>query len=131
MLLKMLLLYSGVSPAGYHTKSIAETHLWIRTRRHHETLDGILAANQVATVVNRTFTDTVNLTLRNPDGNAPIVFWLAADGEEDTPPAEAVEVQPGHAVNTKPSALGPLENTFLQVKNGSAVNEGAYEVVIA
>jgi len=102
-----------------------------QTRRHHETLNGTLAANQVTTVVNRTFMDTVNLTLRNPDDNSPIVFWLAADGEEDTPPAEAVEVQPGHAVNTKPSILGPLENTFLQVKNLSAVNEGAYEVVIA
>jgi hypothetical protein len=48
-----------------------------------------------------------------------------------TPPAEALQIQPGHAANVKPSNLGPLANPFLQVKNLSEVNEGAYEVVIA
>jgi hypothetical protein len=102
-----------------------------QTRRRHQTFTGTLTPGQVVTVIDKTFTDTTTLTIRNPDDNAVIAVWLAADGEESTPPAEALEVQPGHAAIVKPSDLEPLANTFLQVKNLSEVNEGAYEVVIA
>jgi len=107
------------------------TLLLPQTRRRHQTFTGTLAAGQVVTVIDKTFTDTSNLTIRNPDDNAAIAVWLAPDGEGTEPPEDALVVQPGHAANVKPSELGPLENPFLLVKNISAVNEGAYEVVIA
>lgn len=107
------------------------TLLLPQPHRRHETFTGTLSAGQAVTVIDKTFTDSTDLTIRNTDDNAAIAVWLAPDGEETTPPAEALEIQPGRTANVKPSELGPLENPFLQVKNLSEVNEGAYEVVIS
>jgi hypothetical protein len=103
--------------------------LFAQTRRKHQTYANPLAPGQIAVILNRTFTDTTSLTIRNTDDNAPFAIWLAATEKEAVPPT-ALIIQPGNTADVKPSDLGNLTNTFLLVKNTSEVNEGSYEVVV-
>jgi hypothetical protein len=103
--------------------------LYSQARHRHLNFSGIIAASGTVEVLNRTLTDNSTITLRNPDDNAAIAVWLAATAN-GTLPEQYVEVQPGHAHDVKPSALGSLQHTFLMVQNLSSVNEGAYEVVV-
>ena len=103
--------------------------LFAQTKHKHKTLSGTIAADSTIQVLNRLFTDTATLTIRNPDDNAAIFVWLAATPNE-TMPSTAIEVEPGKAHDVKPSQLGALTNPFLLIHNSSAVNEGAWEVEV-
>lgn len=104
--------------------------LFAHTKHKHRNYAATLLPTQTLQVLNRTFTDTATLTIRNPDDNAPFVIWLAATAGEAPPQNAPLTVQPGQAHQLKPSQLGNLANTFLLVHNSSEVNEGAYEVEV-
>ncbi|MBE7174546.1 MAG: hypothetical protein INR73_28500 [Williamsia sp.] len=105
--------------------------LYPQTRRKHETFSNAsLAPSATDTVLNRTLTDTYEITIRNTDDNAPIAAWLAPN-ETAAYPGKGIEVQPGKTVVAKPSKLGDLANTFLRIINLSDVNDGSYEVDIS
>ncbi len=103
--------------------------LFAQTKHKHKTFGGIIGADKTVEVLNRLFTDTAAITIRNPDDNATIFTWLAATPNE-TMPFTAIEVEPGKAHDLKPSQLGPLTNPFLLIYNSSEVNEGAWEVEV-
>lgn len=103
--------------------------LFAQTKRKHTVYTGDVAPGATIQVLNRTFTDTATITLRNTDDNATFMVWLSATADA-APPGTATDVNPGDSHTLKPSQLGSLENTFLLIHNSSAVNEGAYEVEV-
>ena len=103
--------------------------LFAQTKHKHKNYSGSVAADATVEVLNRLFTDTATITIRNPDDNAGIFVWLAPAPNAPMPSA-ALEILPGNAHEVKPSQLGPLANPFLLVHNSSGVNEGAFEVEV-
>ena len=103
--------------------------LFAQTKHKHKNYSGSVAADATVEVLNRLFTDTATITIRNPDDNAGIFVWLAPTPNAPMPSA-ALEILPGNAHEVKPSQLGPLANPFLLVHNSSGVNEGAFEVEV-
>jgi hypothetical protein len=103
------------------------TLLFTQTHHKHESYKGAPAAGETLVVINRTLTDSVQLTIRNTSGNAPLAVWLGSDGTSPMP-ADALTVQPESSASPKPHKLGDLKSTFLLFANTSAVNAGSYEV---
>ena len=103
--------------------------LYSSTHHPHDVHVGTIFAGGMAGIINRTFTDNIELEVNNPGTNAAIWIWLGATAT-DMNNALAIEIPPAHTANIKPSDLGDLKNTFLLVKNDSTVNEASYEVTI-
>jgi hypothetical protein len=103
--------------------------LFTQPHHKHETYKGTPAAGETLVVINRTLTDSVQLTIRNTSDNAPLAVWLGSNGTSPMP-ADALTVQPADSASPKPHKLGDLKNTFLLIANTSAVNAGSYEVEV-
>jgi len=80
-------------------------------------------------VVNRAFTDSITIIIRNTGTNADIIVWLGLIATED-PNAQAIIVNAGKTTTELPSTLGDLANTFLLVKNLSGVNPANVQIEI-
>ena len=101
--------------------------LYTTAHRKHIFYNGTLLVEETKTIINRSFTDNVTIAIRNKGTNADIEVWLAltADG---LPSILLATVAPGKASIVVPSSLGDIDNTFLLVKNASAVNPATYEI---
>jgi len=99
------------------------------THHPHLVLDGILAAGGTVEVINKTFTETYTIEIKNNGTNASFWIWLGAtalDGDNSM----ALEVKSGKMITIKPSDIGDLKKTFMLIKNDSSVNATSYEVTI-
>ena len=100
--------------------------------QHHHPHDvhaGTIIAGGLVEIINRKFTDNIELEVKNNGTNAAIWIWLGATAT-DTNNAWATKVEPGHSKTIKPSDIGDLANTFLLIKNESTVNVASYEITI-
>ena len=103
--------------------------LYSSAHHPHDVHAGTIIVGGMVEIINRTFTDNIELEVKNNGTNAAIWIWLGATAT-DMNNALAIEIQPAHSANIKPSDLGDLKHTFLLVKNDSTVNEASYEVTI-
>lgn len=99
------------------------------THRKHTLYNEILAVDVQVDVVNRAFTDSITIIIRNTGTNADIIVWLGLIATED-PNAQAIIVNAGKTTTELPSTLGDLANTFLLVKNLSGVNPANVQIEI-
>ncbi len=101
--------------------------LYTVAHRKHVLYIGTLIEDETRTIINRSFTDNVTITIRSKGTNAGIEVWLAATAD-GLPTILLATVAPGKASIVVPSSLGDIDNTFLLIKNASAVNGAVYEV---
>jgi hypothetical protein len=87
---------------------------------------GILGSRAIA---NRTFTDSMDIELRNVDFNADVIIAIVHTAT-DPPGPKAKRVKPQHGLRVKPSEIGELTDTFLVIYNASDVNTASYFVKI-
>jgi hypothetical protein len=104
--------------------------LFAHAKHKHKLYNGSIAAGGTVEVVNRLFTDSTVITLRNNSDNASLFVWLNDTSDNGEVPSSAIEIKPGETMQVKPSELGPLENPFLLIHNSSNVNEGEWEVEV-
>jgi len=95
----------------------------------HTTRAGTIGFEEIKEIVNQLFTDNWSIIIRNKGTNVAFEIWLGATALETTS-VKSVILQPGNAISLKPSDLGDLNNSFLLIKNLSAVNSADYEIVI-
>lgn len=98
-----------------------------QTQHKHTNYTGTVKTSETVQVLNRTLKDSIKITLTNPDDNAAYIAFLAATANAQ-PTGQGIEVAPGASIVVKPSQLGSLNDTFLLIKNLSAVNDAAYAV---
>ena len=106
-----------------------ENLLYPVTHHHHQLIVGLLAAQGTEMLINKTFTDTYTIEIKNTGTNASYWIWLGATAT-DTDNTMAIEVKPGKTATIKPSDIGDLKKTFLMIKNDSTVNATSYEVTL-
>jgi hypothetical protein len=88
-----------------------------------------LAIDAQIDVVNRSFTDSITIIIRNMGTNADVIVWLALL-PTDAPNAQAITVKAGKTSTELPSILGDLANTFLLIKNASGINPANCQIEI-
>ena len=103
--------------------------LYTVAHRKHTFYNKVLAESEVSVVVNRSFTDSVTITLRNKSTSADIVAWIGLTAI-DPPNAQAITIKAGKASVSLPSSLGDSAGTFLIIKDASLVNPATYQVEI-
>ncbi len=101
--------------------------LYTTGHRKHVFYNNTLIIDETAVVANRSLTDSVTIAIRNKCINANIEVWTAATAD-GLPTLLMCTVAPGKASIVVPSSLGDIDNTFLLVKNASAVNPATYEI---
>ena len=101
--------------------------LFTVAHRKHVLYNNTLIIDETAVVANRSLTDSVTIAIRNKGINANIEVWTAATAD-GLPTSLMCTVAPGKASIVLPSSLGDIDNTFLLVKNASAVNPATYEI---
>jgi len=97
--------------------------------RKHTLYKEILAIDLQKEVINRSFTDSITIIIRNVGTNADIIVWLGKTAA-DLPNAQAITIKAGKASTQLPSDLGDITNTFLLVKNASEVNTASFQIEI-
>ena len=103
--------------------------LYTTAHRKHVFYNNTLIVEETAVVINRSLTDNITIAVRNKCTNADIEVWTAATAT-GLPSILMLTVAPGKASIVIPSSLGDIDNTFLLIKNPSAVNEAIYEIEI-
>ncbi len=103
--------------------------LYTTAHRKHIFYNDTLIVDEIKTIINRSFTDNVTIAIRNKGTNADIEVWLAATAD-GLPTILLCTVASGKASIVVPSSLGDIDNTFLLIKNASAVNPAIYEIEI-
>ena len=103
--------------------------LYTTAHRKHVFYNGTLIVDETKVVINRALTDNVTIAIRCKDTNAGIEVWLGVTAGS-LPTILVCSVAPGKASIVVPSSLGDIENTFLLIKNASAVNPAIYEIEI-
>jgi len=96
---------------------------------HHDVHEGLLAVEEIKTIINRMMTDSVKIKVNNTGTNANIIIWKGAT-ETEPAPAKPITIKPGKSTLLVSSKIGDYKKPFLLIQNISEVNTAEYEVEI-